>query len=494
MKGVGPHWGFLVGVVIVVIIVGVSIILVTQVAGIDITKYFGLEPVLGVPAEITLGSLPPQVGSGDTPESDHIVTAVGDPYQPSDLGCAIADLIFNDYKGLGDTAIRPDFLAQWDGNRGHYLVGAGTFILGDTLADPGTWETGILAPRGCHYCGEPVFDEVCINYNLMDRIVGAKTFCDGGFSTVPTDGSPGDPAKFGNAWCVEGDANSDSWKDRCDGWLCIRPNINCLDCDTWCCQKCDQADDYCDNELDKARWIADKTDGDPANRVRDHRADDDRNKIEIEKTDGDGNPIKYFYGVIWDKDFKEKANGLGLYHILFVRVPQDRSESNFDWIEVDFKDWLRNNRLGFAYQYARMVSNVTVTGANKNEFDLREEIATNVVSERCSDEVSCLASDITTPDSGSTVCYKGQQYEPTLDMRFKLETVKFKTNICNNANLRSSNTYKVKVTNWYGKADDCYSLLDRTVGIYCTDCCNDDNTFDPLWESVDCADYVGTPC
>lgn len=517
----GLQWHFLAGIVITCVIIGVAIIMLLPLSGIDIKKYFGLEPVLGVPAEIAYINFPTQVGSENTPESDRIITAAGQPYQLSDLGCVIADFIYDDYKSLGETARRADFLALWDGGRSQFLVGKGTFNLANAIADvdgdsdgTGDWEE-LLSSRAqpCHYCGlgtpwgdNPVFDEVCINYNLRDRTITGKNFCVGAF-----DSDTGGPAQFGNAQCTGGSEggciNTADWCDNCDGWWCDGLGECCGACPVPCgypgapCRwNNDGSDDFCDNDKEKIIWIADKPDGDPANRVRDRYTDNDWNwnRLEID-------PYKYMYGVIWDDSEKQ-------YDLLFVRVPQDRTENNFDWIKTDLKDWLRNNRIGWAYQIARTTSNVTVTGQDKNEFILRSEVATELVIdaskmvlEACNNEKECLSSTPVAPDSGTEECTVASQYGGgiTAESKFKKETVKFKTNICKNANLRADRNYKVKVTNWWGKYDKqeglnwfpCYSLVDRQVSIYCIDCCDSNGVFDPLWESRDCADFVpSVPC
>jgi hypothetical protein len=494
MKGVSVRT--LILLVIGIAIVGASFfILINQVGAIDIKKYIEDIPIPGVPAEISYGTLPTQITVEDTPESEHIITSPGDPYQPSEIGCKIADYIFDDYKEKGDGLARPEpFL--WDGGRQNSIVGAGTFILGDTLADPGDWETTLNGRADlCHYCGEPVFDEVCINYNLMDREVLGSDFCDGPFATIPHNGFPGgDPAHFGNARCMKGDANTESWKDSCDGRWCSGLLDCCGACPVPCgypgvaCEYDNNGDDFCDNDKDKAVWIVDKPDGDPSDRVKDNNADDDGNSNEISK-----DPHKYIYGVIWDAGEKQ-------FDVLFVRIPQTRNENNFDWIAESLLDWTRYNRLGFAYHYARMVDDVDVTGVDKGVMDLRGDIADeiallnldDIVHEICSDEDSCLASGDeygypVNPDSGTVEC-EGERTPVTLKTLFQRETVKLKTNIDANGEFRASNNYKVRVFNWYGKRDKCYSLVDRQVSIFCTDCCNDDGVCDPIWESVDCGD------
>jgi len=55
MKGL--HFSFLAGIILVVIIVAVGFMLLMPVAGFDVKKYFGLQPILGTPGELGFGDI-----------------------------------------------------------------------------------------------------------------------------------------------------------------------------------------------------------------------------------------------------------------------------------------------------------------------------------------------------------------------------------------------------------------------------------------------------
>jgi hypothetical protein len=502
----GLQWHFLGGLIVTLLIVGVGILMLLPLAGFDLTKYFSIIPSLGIPAEISYDTLPQQKSVADTPKSEHIITAEGDPYQPSEIGCAIADYIFKDYTGTGNTGGGGDVNTRkepfvWNYGRTNSIVGSGTFILDDTQDDAGgAWET-ILSSRTpkCHYCdnfNKPnnFFTEVCINKNLKDRDYKGTPFCN---SPISIDGTP---YRFGNCRgfgcandavpgastnCVNG-ANE---CNHCTGFTNAISGIEACSNNNW------PNDDYCDNgeswkdDRNKIFWIVDTPSGDPPELVRDHiNADTDWNANPISKK-----PYKYLYSVIWYAEAKR-------YDIEFVRVPITFSNNNFDWIKQEFSDYVRYNRGGWGSAAARMVKDVNVkllAGTTKGEVLLRTEIGDfaggdkpgggKVIYESCTGKDACLDSsggEPRKPDSSSFECYDSSQTSDLKDEKFLKESIRFKTNLPENGNFQDANTYTVRVYNWFGDRTEyggwagvhkhCYSLIDRTVSIYCTDCCNND--------------------
>jgi len=500
MKGI--HWtGLLAGIVIVLVIVGISLIMVMPLGEFDVKKYFGLQPTLGVPADITTSYFVTDVELGSTPESPHIVTGDSDEFwQPSDLGCAIADVIFNDFRTKGNDGSRATgsncFINR--GNAEHCIVAIGTFKLNETMDDPGDWET-TLSARGCHFCGpstnpeynSSVFDEICINYNLKDRTVGVPgDFCHDQFSAGPSN----QPTRFGNAECYCGNygddcGNDDDWRNNCDGhygtfWDCL---LGCWK------EKDNDGDDFCDNNEHKLIWLADDSEGDPKSKVRDHDSlwydEDDAHvgawgKIELY--------TKYMWGLVWRADTQK-------YILQFVRIPHHSTDNSFNFIVEVLKSKIlggdplrRFNLLGVQSQYARMIMNVTVVldsssdpdgWTQKTEFDLREEIkaatGANVVADfvSCTDESRCLASEKGPTNSGERECDESSQYlSISADSKFDKQNILFKTNMAENEKF-TDGTYKVVIENWYNKyqvcegwpwctVKNCFDTIDRTISIW----------------------------
>lgn len=259
MKGL--QWNLLAGIILTVIIVLVGMMLIQPVAGFDVKKYFGLQPILGEPTGPSLPDIDTPPPGEDLGEVDHIITLPGEENQPHELGCVIANSIYDDFSANGLTGSRSNCKEQklfTDNPVTQCLVDVKKFTLGDSKIQS-DWETTLSAKK-CHLCNEsantPItdFDEVCINKNLKDRTVGNSNFCNG----LITAGK--DLTTFGNAICAR--FNSGNWQSQCDGCYCTL-SLCCIagfPCANSHCNWGNDTNDFCDNNEDRVAWIADNAD------------------------------------------------------------------------------------------------------------------------------------------------------------------------------------------------------------------------------------------
>lgn len=403
-----------------------------------------------------------------------ILTSEGSENNLHELGCSIADDIYNDFTTNGIVGNRDASFCinqhLWSADPVEQcLVSVKSFVLGDptaTSAQLSSWESTLSSREPpCHVCQEPAgtsiveFDEVCINNNLKDRKVSSSNFCNG-VITVNSD-----VIKFGNAQCNKYDVNSQAWKDHCDGWTFIVhqswENTN------W------PTDDFCDNDKDMLYWLGNNNNGDPPTMVKDNTGPSKyltySNDISLTEHH------YYIYGLIWLPVWER-------YDIMFVRTPGQSTQSSFDFIKNVFQNnYERWNRLGLWRQEARMVVDAIVTPTSSRPVnDLITEIATAAgldpsedvsISYNCGDYGNCITTTLEGPEE---VC--SPYVTEALNSYFQKETIKFITSEADNGELQAGKEYRVIVTNWYGGWDEvegvdlsCYDYYDRTVIIVSTE-------------------------
>jgi len=437
----------------------------------------------GVQGSLIPGNPIPQTPLGQVTEVPHIcgtvggstvcISGAGEEHQPTEVACAIANSIYTDFVkyGLKDNreniSPEPDCgyaVGDWNAiYRGGCLIDAKTFILGDTVTTPPPeWiQIPYIASGKCNLCLEPTFDEVCINYNLKNRKVpegGANNFCDG---TIPV-GSTAEVIKFGNAICVKDAGNSQAWRDSCDGWYCGQGQFCglriCTISPGGCSYESDGVDDICDNDKDRIEWTAEDS---SSTLVTD--GDIEENSKILNKHQ------KYIYGLIWNTNTNEDDKR---YHVYFERIPAPSTNNTWDFIG-DFlsnRDNVRFNPLGEKYQEARMIVNVTVTGApDISENNLRANIAnklgidiSKIEYASCNGLNDCLSS---APYDGEYSIDKALFY--SMKEQFKTDyAIKFRLDmkIGSGGLLNNTKTYIVMIENWFNL--DVYKTLSGLNAIY----------------------------
>jgi len=485
MKGI--EWKMVAGIVIVVLVVLAAVGLLIPVSGFDIQKYLGVQPILGVAGELTW-DIEPSDNPFDKTEFniEHLCDngnciSTGDEWQPSELGCAIANDIFNDFSkngNLGSRAIEDGknciihYIKPSGKNPKVYcLVNDGFFRLEDTNPSPPSWwEDDVLSPLDCSVCDEPNFDEICINKNLMKRKIGASDFCKGTFGH-PTEGA----IRFGNCRCAGGGGgitqkedmgNSDAWEASCDGYN-----------EAWGWYDCDSdADDFCDNDDDKIMWVSDSPDTfpPPTRPIKDQYSDDIRNHRYVYPH------LNYMYGVFWKSHEEDEQ-----YKVLFVRTVSEELYINFDFIveslSYDVDNVIRFNELGNFYRLPRIILNATVTPVNDKPMsalitEMQENIGyeyqeLTVSTKPCNDITSCFYTEASRTDSKKC---------GDLEQIFSTESIILRTNVpgYENGFLDNDTEYVVQITNWFNKFrscegwndlacfdTNCYDRIDRTITI-----------------------------
>lgn len=454
----GLQYSLLAGIILVVLIVVVGSIMIQPVGQFDVTKYFGLQPVLGTQGNGGIGSSNPSAPFGGTLKKvDNIVTAEGQVNQPIEVACSIANGIYDDFSANGLGVRKDTECASQEGYSTpnviqQCLVDYGVFRLTDTIHDESF--ASKLEENGCHDCytssSDNIFDETCINYDLSGRTIpatGGTSFCNSGFT-------PSGSTKlvyFGNNQCFNTD-NSNSWDDG-----------------TKCREYCGNS--ACTNNCDMIKWIADNVDGkkiststQPEVMIKDN--------FLYQKTDANqGNDWSlsknqnYMYGLVWVPD---RAS----YDLLFVRFPTTTASTSFDFIKDAFQDYERYNKLGIWRQEARMVADFIVTPTSssiKSIADIAGDVksVTGVeptISTTCStDCISTVSQNSQSPE------YPSVPTEITSDL-FEEKPVIIKTNLNVNEKLIAGNSYRVVVMNWYGLwhsqgSENRFQFWDRTVSI-----------------------------
>jgi len=488
MKGGELAPSTVLGVLVMIIILVIASFLIMPVGGFDITKFFQIK-LPGSPGEIEIGEKTPgQILLGQTNEVPRICN-ISDPnqcmskieHQPSELGCAIANAIFGDFrtKGLdGDrSGVFPDVIDNCglgtddtEVMDNACLVDAKFFTLNDTVTSPPSKWITWTKDNGCNYCDQTFFDEVCINYNLDDRKVGAAEFCNKTIS-VGTE-----TIRWVNSECVGGSGrgswNDAAWNDNCDGYWQGWPSNRFEKCDN-------DNDDYCDNGpgwacdgMDRLRWLVEPSTG--GYFIKDTIFGATHNNEEKLRRHQ-----KYVYGLIWiphgDDNFKR-------YHLYFEPVPEGGGENTWDFITNIFKDnnYTRYNPVGNVVPEARMIAQITVTGApNINENELRDNLENELDADvdiithfiGCPDLNSCAT---TFPESCEHCDRAPGGWDVIWDQYFKKKDINFITNVGENGLLNSSKAYRVTIYNWGGMSyspfpgtwEFCLLRYDRAISIY----------------------------
>jgi hypothetical protein len=456
--------------VIIVIVLALALGAANTASGFVWEDYFTATSDLGDQGNID--NLNPDI---DNPEpfkellGVRIITTEGQENQPSEIACSISDDIHADLSTNGLTA-RDNCYSQYYFDQSKTkvcLVELKSFILGDSTDDP-SWES-ILSGRSqpCHLCvddstGKQIstLDEVCINDNLKDKKINNQQLCTGLLSIKGT------PFSFGNDNCAG--FNSANWNSQC-GVFCGNDN----DMIFWIADN--NADGRQNSTLIKDNGLG-LTNGLPLGGITNSPAnlgDDWR----ISKHDG------YVYGVVWVESEKR-------YAVYFERTPLQLTADSFDFIKGVFTSrgygttafWYQNpyierwKILGFWRQEPRMVIDATVTlpeGTTKHIGDILAELAAgaDLTPDKIDAFYGCSSDKCitTSPQTLSQELCGGYQY---VDDQFREEPIKFVTSEGENGDLIGGNSYRVIITNWYGREPkaagtsgppSCYSYYDRAV-------------------------------
>lgn len=475
---------FALEVILLVVILGAAIgWLIPNVSAINWEDVWHMGPE-GKPSEIHYDEPPVDFGWDEieTKEVDHTITDEGEPHQLSEVACAIANDIYNDFKKGGNIGDRKSVCGRPQCCYVHRcLVNIGAFSLDSvTLPTPPEWETTLSTKYpGCHVCDEITnLDEICINYNL-DRTVDSKLFCDGFFVA-----DSGDTVRFGNCNCKTKD-NGDDWKNSCDGYYgpWWSPGLhNCGNTEG------SAPDDFCDNDKEMIKWIADVANSDPEWLVKDRAWDENSNFL-------DKTPHKYVYGVFFRPKIAFYTDE-EQYEIIFERIPAQGTETSFDFIKNYLKKGdriTRYNWIGNYYPQARAITDMVVTlGGKKSVMDLMEEIATEagltfpggVKHEFCSGEDDCLNTDI---NPGTENCVS--RTTPNIESNFLLKEIILHTPIDPNDDFIAGKKYRVVIKNWWGKYPKCYDA--GWFGSACYSCFSRYERSVIIYEVLNCVDTDG---
>jgi len=304
---------------------------------------------------------------------DHILPLnPWDPFQPSEIACYIADIIYNDYSAKGKDIPRIVEDNCWDRSLLSADVAEECFIsepkiftLTEGEDNPAFDEEDILYNNPdygpCHFCQEggtpiPLLDETCMNFQLRDRKVVDDDFCNDPF--FPLGGTPGEgtvpSVEFGNKDCFVPDINKQGaladWENHCQGgdndgnWpdpiFCDNSLNYVYNWNEWWVADCASGESYCypSGEADPREIVSDKHRNDPKG-ILDH---DER---------------RYIFGVAWIHDDEK-------YNVLFARVPHITLETSIlDRIDdiVDRNNKIvRYNDLGWLTWYGRKTADFLV--------------------------------------------------------------------------------------------------------------------------------------
>ena len=425
--------------------------------------------------------LPPNpFGSFEDIEVERTISDVDGPHRLSEVSCAIANDIWEDFKRNGKSALRVNSEGETivcasgrPSNKDQCLVGVGTFnYQKGTTSPPSSWEVDLSDEYpGCHVCPIEDLDEVCINYNLKDRTRDSEKLCEGALTTPQGD------ARFGNCDCGDNrNSGVSGWNDQCDGWKCV----GACWCDgpifdgTWCHCGNDYINDFCDNNEDMITWVAD-TDGTEKWKVKDNRDDSYNSRVMSEGH-------QYIYGVFWVPD-KER------YYVLFYRVPQTGDGgTSFDFISNLLGDFsmtqttgfYRMNAIGNQYKEARTIADVEVTLANPISVQqLKTQIASATGLNIEDKKIPCIDNcdgESCIPDTPITLTQRkcGVAGVGAGVWHFFLEPVTIYTDATScTGEFLAGKTYRVIIQNWWGKYEsddgsnsvDCFESYQKSVSI-----------------------------
>ena len=319
-----------------------------------------------------------------------------EPFQPSEIACYIADIIYNDYQIYGKDIERGDCrtIVNSDNRVYECLIGdAMIFTLQkfdqSEMNSYGTeWENILnnVDEGPCHLCEEggnavPLLDETCVNMQFRDRKVETSDFCNDNF--VPSLAETTGDIRFGNNGADDGGfgcyippqnviGSLSNWRTHCSehdagvGW----PNAFCdngdnliYDWNNWWVADC-AGGDVCDNDetLDPPE-IVNEIHNDVTNGILDH----------------DGR--RYVMGITWLPEEQK-------YNVHFARVPQLQLVDSSSLLNriVDVvrndgatRDWkFRYNYLGKFTKDARSIVDMLVWGDdNIGITDIMQEIGDN---------------------------------------------------------------------------------------------------------------------
>ncbi len=445
-------------IVIVVIITLIAIFIFSFVPPVKSTlieKVPGFKELLAEHVELAEDVSTFQNCLGPLEEVEHIcdngncISTSGNPHQPSEIACIIADEIYSDFttNGYARSRLNERRCNCW---RNLCLLNIGYFKIDSSVVYRDDWNTWMQVHHpDCKIPGPPDpdvqsrLDEIYFNFELDGRTWGGDPFCGGAIFV--------DQRKiyFGNDNCGNpGPGN------------------------TWGSGECDL---YCGNDQDKIYWSATAPGGD-------EYIIDDSPEVDWPNSETlDRDDFIYIYGLVWGPDIDDRnidvASTDKRYGVMFVKFPvQQTGVNDFDFIRNIFEnDLKRRNRIGLWYQEVRRVADVIVDlPGDVREVDLRTDVSnwagTEVIFEQCKyEDDGCL---YTEPDN-IEVCR--DSYTKMWE-EFKIQPITFLANVTENGWIYAGR-YRVVIENWYGPykkavgwfnigTDHCFEYIDRTISLY----------------------------
>jgi hypothetical protein len=352
-----------------------------------------------------------------------------------------------------------------------------------------------LQAKNCDWCdggdGDDTsdeLDEVCINYNLKDRVLPpASDFCDGPISVS------GDTVRFGNYECVN--KGNDAWGDCCDG-----DKENDEDCDFFTRDFCDNEGSY-DDGNDIMLWSATKISGKSAE-LDTYTASDSYSDTSADFTVAYGKndySIKagdyYIFSLIWvDKISTTKYPNR--YILSFAKVPAQQDISDFNAISEDITrvyeiaplnsipQYARYNIAGYFQPEARRVKDIMFTPSSDMYINNIKNVILGLNEDFYMDDVpivSCNGEECMNGNRESL----GSVFTPidedaiplgetSIMSSFQFNGIKLQTNMDTDKQLYAGNRYRIIMSNWVGLwkhntfAGDYrhYTHYDRTIVLY----------------------------
>jgi len=329
MKGV--HWGFVLGMVLVVILVLVGSGTAQSILQFKIADYIGIQPPNGGDSGIGGGGggIPSE---GDIPAVERDTALPDGVYTTGEVGYDIAKRIYEDYKNYGK-----------NGNRGKCIkigasekcfIGVGKYSAVEDYHPK-------LENKAVH-CGP--LDETCVTVNLANLKVGIVDFCGGVFITDNSE-----EVTFGNGNCFPSSWSESILPPKCSKW------------DETCCSK------VCGSDDQIGWWEAWQGRNPDGSVVRDTNPVNDN--VESGKVPIYAIGFDNFYFVEWNPGDKK-------YAIKFFATPNnkvkwvDSATTFWDRVSIQFYESGRGsfkldnpanavNLAGLYYPQARQILNVT---------------------------------------------------------------------------------------------------------------------------------------
>ncbi len=467
-----------------------------SVGAIDWEEAWEIGPESGRPTE-------PEWGEGGTASFDvldnlaeRIFTSAPNAYDLSEIGCLIAEDIYKDFKKYGVEVARPvvsvkgipftgypEYLGGEDwsiGGTGHF-INEKSFLYARGPGSTNAADEAEFANEGypdCHLCmdgGSAIthLDETCINMNLRDRTVGTSYFCHGPTGPPPSVGDDGDfiadsgkPAQFGN--CIGPNIFGNdvgNWYDYQDGWIQFGTGA-WFDCPN------QDANDICDNDREMIKWSPNyhKIDADWPAGDKWKVKDTTETHEDMELSD-DWN---YMYGVFWIPEYSR-------YDVVFAMYPETPvvglTYTATDWTDIwedifdDNLEWHRTNALGYKYWQMRIAADYLVEPNAGDDVNIHQVIVDKIasVSEVDKDDINCLPCDRWADCWQIPVPIEKQCKVDA----FREEPIRMRTNATNSAGVRITScnedliggrTYRVIITNWWGKFVECQGTFCPNIG------------------------------